>query len=167
LCLFVVGDDDDGSLHNAYKLARETLDPDNEIVDNEVQYRMEQLSKCKLYECESHGDPFVTKLSDAEITWFKTIHKAVITLRHTYPKQTGSVWCAVYSVLQNPEICQMHHASELISSLTFLVQKDLATDELVTSLNKKKKKKKKTKEPDWKNMKAIPFPSDGTVPPYI
>lgn len=135
LLLVVCVRSDDSKMNAAYKRARETLDPNNDFASSEFEYRMEQLAKCKPYVCESHGTS--TELSGAEITWFKTIHRAVITLRHTYPKETGKVWCAIHSLLQDPQMCQMHHASSLVASLTFLIQKDLASDQLVNDLNEK------------------------------
>lgn len=113
------------------------LDPDAEFALDETEYRLSMIEQCEPHECETEGDPTLTHLSKPEIKWFKHLQKAVVTLRQSYPEYIGKVFCAIQSVLLDPQVCQMHYASGLVSKLNYLVQVDLASNELVKALNKR------------------------------
>ena len=135
----------DDDVNAAYHKARDMLDPDGEISLENMEYELDMLYKCEPYTCETQGPAEVTKLSPAEIRWYQTMKTSVMLLRKIYPGYTKKVYCAIQSLLLDPQLCQMHHASELLARLTFLTQRDLASDELVKELNQKERKRRQKK----------------------
>ena len=137
LLLATVSAHDD--IDDVYKRTRDTLDPDREIALEEAEYRLAVLERCTPHECQTQGDATLAKLSKAELRWFQHVQKSVVTIRRSYPEYVDKVFCAIQDVFSDPQICQSHHASELVSKLNYLVQMDLGSHELVKKLNKRSK----------------------------
>ena len=81
----------DSNVNQVYKAAKKSLDPNNELALDELDYELKALYKCKPYNCGTEGPSDLTQLSDAELRWYTTMKSAVVSLRKVYPKHVGKV----------------------------------------------------------------------------